>query len=292
MSDNVNSNPAPAQDTISEGVDTSNHESVADIAKQAEQAVKRYKVKVDNQEIEVDEAELLRGYSHQSAANKRFQEGQLAKQQVEQLINMMKDPDQFWQVAEKIGHKNTRELAEKLLIKQLQEEQMDPRDKELRDAKARLKEIEDLDRQQKEALEAKRLEEVKAHYMKEYEESFISALKSENLPATKGTVAEMAKYISRAAKLNYKLTAQQAAKLVAEDIQTAHRNLIGVSDAETLLKLLGDDVANKIRQHDLKKLKNPNNFNNAIEKEPRESKPRAKKKDSGPSYKDWRKNKF
>ena len=220
---------------------------------------KRYKVKVDGQELEVDESELLRGYSHQRAANKKLQEGVALRKQAEQLIELMKDPSKLWEITEKLGH-DPRALAEQLLAQKIEDELLDPKEKEFRDAQRKLKAYEEIERKQKEMQEQKIVEEMKAKYQQEYTQAFVSALQQEQLPATKNTIAEMAKYISRSAKLGYELTAVEAAKLVKEDIVTAQRNLIGNADGETLIKLLGEDLANKVREYDVKRIKSPDNF--------------------------------
>ena len=133
---------------------------------------------------------------------------------------------------------------------------LDPREKELRDARKKLKSIEDMERQQKEMVEKQRLEEMKQKYVKDYEEKFVGALKESGLPPTKAMIGEMAKYISRSAKIGFKMEPSEAAQLVKEDIQKAQMSLIGNADGETLLKLLGDDVAAKILQARGSKVKN------------------------------------
>lgn len=223
----------------------SNQESIKEAVAEAKR-----KLKIDDQEF--DEDEVIKVFksrkSHQQAANKELQEGKAARKQAEEFLSMMRDPERFWEVAEKLGHKNTRELAEKLLVRQIEDEMMDPKDKELRDARAKLKAIDDMERKQKEAVEAQRMEEMKQKYVKDFEGQFISALQESQLPPTKPMIAEMAKYISRAAKMNYKMTPSEAAQLVKEDVQKAQLNLVGNADGETLLKLFGDDVAKKILQ--------------------------------------------
>lgn len=222
-----------------------------------EQAIaKMFKVKVDGQEIEVPEAELLRGYGHQKAANKIFQEGKQQLKQAEEFIAMMRDPEKFFEVAQKLGH-DPRALAEARLVRELEEEMMDPRDKELRDARNKLKQIDDMERIQREAVENQRNEALKAKYSKDYSDQFVQALQETNLPPTKAMVAEMAKYIGRSAQIGFEMTAQEAAALVKEDILIAHQRLIGDADGDMLIKLLGDNVANKVRKYDMAKVKSP-----------------------------------
>lgn len=218
----------------------------------------KFKVKVDGQELEVDEKELLRGYSHQKAANKILQEGKAAHKQATEFIEMMKDPQQALKVLNKLGH-DPRALAEKYLIEQLEDEMMDPRDKALREAQNRLKSIDESERLQKQAIQKAHHDEMVKKHMENYEQSFIQTLQKAEVPANKYTVGEMAKYIGRAAKIGFEMTTDEAAQLVKQDIKQAQLSLIGNADGETLLKLFGDDVANKMLQARGKK---PINFEN------------------------------
>ena len=222
----------------------------------AKEAARKYKVKVDGQEREVEESELLRGYGHQQAANKILQEGKGARKQAEDFIAMMKDPQKFYEAAQKMGH-NPRELAEKYLAAQLEDEMLDPREKELKDTKAKLAKYDEIEKEQLRQAEQKRSDELREKYSKEYETQFVDALKDSGLPPTKPMVAEMAKYISRSAKIGFKMTPAEASQLVKEDVQRAQLALFQNSDGDTLLKLLGDEAANKILQARGSKVKSP-----------------------------------
>ncbi len=247
-------------------------ESLGDIAKEA---IRKHKLKVDGQEVEVDDEELKRGYTHQRAANKILQEGKAARKQAEEYISMMKDPHKFYEAAKKLGH-DPRKLAEEYLASQLEDELMDPRDKELRDTKQRLKQLEDIDKEQKKQAEEKVHNELKAKYAEEYSNQFVKALETSGLPPTKTMVADIAKYIQRSAQLGFKMTADEAAKLVKEDVQAKLQRVIGESDGETLIKLLGDDVANKVRKWDTSRIKDPNQFiQTPKEQGERNARPRA-----------------
>lgn len=231
-------------------------DSIKEAAREATEAVRKYKVKVDGEELDVDENELIRGYSHQRAANKILQQGAAARKQAEEFISMMRDPEKFWEVAKKIGH-DPRKQAEEYLARQLEDELLDPRDRKLKETEAKLRQMEDMDRAQKEAMEARRNEVLKEKYAKDYSDQFVAALQETGLPATKPMVAEMAKYVSRAAKIGFKMTPIEAAKLVDEDLRVSYGRLAKESDGEVLIRLLGEDAANKIRRYDTQRLKNP-----------------------------------
>ena len=57
-------------------------------------------------------------------------------------------------------------------------------------------------------------------------------------------------------KRGYDLSAGDVAELVKQDYINEQKALFGSLDGEMLLKLLGEDVANKIRKHDVSKIKN------------------------------------
>ncbi len=222
----------------------------------AKEAMRKYKLKVDGEEVEVDEDELKRGYAHQRAANKIHQEATRARQQAEEFVMMMKDPKKFFETAQKLGH-DPRKLAEEYLGNQLEDELMDPKDKEIRSLKMEKEENDRIKAEQKEAEDAKVKNALRDKYAQEYSDSFVKALETSGLPPTKPMVAEMAKYVSRAAGLGFKMTAEEAAKLVKEDVLLAHQRLIGEADGDTLISLLGENVTNKVRKYDTGKLKNP-----------------------------------
>ena len=222
----------------------------------AAEAMRKYKLKVDGQEVEVDEEELKRGYTHQKAANKKLQEGLKAKRQAEEFISMMKDKGKLMEAIKKLGH-DPRALSEEYLASILEEEMLDPREKELKSAKARLKAYEDLEKKQKEAKQKEADDQMKRKFSEDYSKQFIDALKTTGLPPTKTMVAEMAKYIKRAADMKFEMTAEEAAKLVKEDQETHYRNLFGEADPETLARLLGEPGLQKVRAHDTAKIKDP-----------------------------------
>ncbi len=247
-------NPAqqPGQQTPAEGSTQGNPAKDA-----AAEAMRKFKVKVDNQEVEVDEAELLKGYTHGRAAAKRFQEGSKAKDQALAFVKMMKDKGTLFDAIKKLGH-DPRQLAEEYLAAQIQDDLMDPKDKELKTYKQKVDAYEAEKAKQEETTKQQEHERLKTKYAKEYSEQFVDALKKSGLPQTKPMVAEMAKYIKRAADIGYQLSADDAAKLVREDETTRIQGIVGESEAEILANLLGENTLQKLRAYDTQRVKNPN----------------------------------
>lgn len=220
------------------------------------------RLKIDNEEV--DEEEVIKTYKqrkeHQRAANKNLQEGLKARKQAEEFITAMRDPGKLVDTLLKLGWKQeqVRQVAEQHLAGVLEDEMLDPRDKELKTTKQRLQEYEQKEKSRKEAQEKQAHDEMKKKYSEQYSREFVEALKESKLPPTKFMVAEMAKYVARASKINIPMTPLEAAKLVKEDQDMARRHLYEEADAETLVSLLGEAGLQKIRTYDTSRLKDPN----------------------------------
>jgi len=224
---------------------------------EARKAIELFKVKSMGKEYEVDKAELIKGWSHQKAANEKMQNGLKIQRQAEEFISMLRDKSKLFGVLKDLGH-DTRALAEEYLGEQLQEDMLDPRDKELKQYKKRIAEVEAQEKERSEQQRSEKNNELKKKYAEDYHKTFVEAIESEKLPVAKATIQDMARVIHRASELGYKMEAKDAAKIVKEDMMNRHRSIIGESDGEALMKILGEDVANKIRKWDTSRIKDPN----------------------------------
>lgn len=235
--------------------------------------VEKYKLNADGEELEVDLNELKRGYAHQKAANKVFQEGQTAVKQAQALVDAMRDPDKFFEIAKRLGH-DTRKISESYLARQLEDDMLTPQERELRELKAYKQSREQAEEDAKREKEEREISELEEKYREEYSNKFVDALKESRLPATKASVAAMAKYIQAAANQKYEMSASDAAKLVAQDLRNIAKSTFSEADADALADILGEDVVNKLRQAAVKKIKDPTQFLKGKSQESSPAKPK------------------
>lgn len=223
------------------------------------QEKKKYKVKVDGQDLEVEEEELIKGYGLRKASHKMYEEGVKAKQNFDALVKALGDEDALLQILQKRGHDPIK-LAEKVLGRHIDEQTMDPREKELRDARAeneRLKKAREADI---EAARQQRINIKKEALVASMTEEFTQALdKVSGLPKTKENVAKMAEYIARAAKEEgWKMSAEEAATLVLQDLDGYGESNLRNASGEKLLKILGDEAVTRLLQARGAQVKDPN----------------------------------
>lgn len=207
----------------------------------------KIKVKVDGKEVEVTLDELKKGYSHGRAAAQRMEQATLQMKQAEEFIRVLKEDPIKVLTDPRLGV-NARKVAEEYLLAQLEEDAMDPRDKELRDTKKRLAEKEEAEKRAKEEQEQKRLEAEKAKYREHYQAEIIAALDKSGLPKTEATVKRTAYYLGRAIEKGLDLKAEDVVDMVREDYLNEQKQLVGGLEPEKIMEMF-PELADKIRKH-------------------------------------------
>jgi hypothetical protein len=229
---------------------------------------RKHKLKVDGAEEELDEDEVIRRAQKYSAADKKFQEAAKVRKQAESFIRALKENPRAVLSNPNLGI-NLREFAEKVLWEDLQEQLVPPEEKERRAEKAELEKYREEKRKREEAARQQEQEQLKEKYRQDWSKKFNEALEQGGLPRTDWTVKQMAAYMKQALAKGYKhVEPADVVELVKADWINAQKEMFTHLDAEKLVELLGNEAAEKLRQHDLKKFRPP---------EP-EAKPAAAKK--------------
>lgn len=220
----------------------------------AAKLVKKYKVKVDGVEAEVDEDELIRSYQLRKVSDKRLQEATQARKQAEEFVSLLKsDPIKLLKDP-RIGH-DVKKLAEEYLMAELEQEMMSPEQRELKEAKSKLKSYEDMKAQQEKEMTERQEQELIKHYQQNYQKEIISALDKSGLPRTEATVARMINYMAQNLEKSYGLTADDVVELVKMDYIKDTKSLYAGVPDDVLLSILGDDIVKKVIKADLGRMK-------------------------------------
>lgn len=224
-------------------------------------APRKFKVKVDGQESEVDEETLVRDYQISKASYKKMEEARALKTQLEGFMESFEtDPvgtlKKLSQQKGKDG-KAFRELVEQYLYSELTMEQMDPRERQLLEQSNRIKQMEEAERTREESAKAEQLKAMQEHYAVEYDREISTALQGAGLPKTAGVVKRTAELMSKSLEHGLDLPAAQIVKMVREEYLAAQKELVGSMDPEALYNYFGEDVAKKIRQVEVARLKGP-----------------------------------
>jgi hypothetical protein len=243
-------------------------------------ASRTFKVKVDGQEREVDEATLIRDYQISAAGMKRLQEASAKEKSIESFKEAFeRDPVGTMQHFGKGKNgPEFRKAVEKFLLGELERDGESPEQKELRsareDAAAARKELEKhtQDRSKKLAEEAMKRE---ASTM---DQEIAGAISTVGLPKTPDTVKRLAQIMLQNHVGKVGLSTAQCAQVLRREVEEAHRALLDGMDDEGTFNFLGDKVTSRLRKVEVARMKTPSPARAAS------TKPRAPKSDESPKY--------
>lgn len=242
---NTPSPAAPAEAIVNDN----NSPEATEIAAENNTQPQKYKVKVDQQEMEVALDDLIRNYQKGEAADKRLREAAMARKEAEEFIKLAKsDKKKLFQA---LGE-DPQAFVEQFLSEYFEEQSLSPEQKELRDTKRRLEEYESITRQQEEARQAEQMEQLYSQYEQQYSNDIVAAIQSGGLPPSEYVVKRVAEYMLAAVENGLDVTAQDVIPLVKEDIGMFTKSLYSEAPEDKLIELLGEDVAKKIVKQHLK----------------------------------------
>jgi len=252
---NVTNNPTPTETqpptTPKEPITTTPQQKPPEegakdgVQKAVEKAARKLKIKVDGVEEELLEEEVVKLAQLSKASQKRFNEAAKVKKEASELIALLKKDPRAVLEHPDIGIDSIA-WAEDILLKEMEKAKMSPEAKRAYDAEQKLKQLE---KEKEEAAEQEKHREslkLQAKHTKLYEEEIQKALEKSGIPKTTESVARMARYMEIALENEVELGAEQAATLVRQDYVGDIVLMLNQLDGESLLGLLGEDVATKI----------------------------------------------
>jgi hypothetical protein len=240
---------------------------------QATPQLKKFKLKVDGEDFEEEidlsnESELIKRFQLAKAAEKRIGQSKAEKQKAMEVLKAFEDGTLFKK------HPKARELAEQFLVEQLEDEMLSPEQKEFRDLKKYKEDKERHELERQKALEMAAAEQKEAALAQQYQKTIIDALDKSGLPKTPDMAKRMAYIMKKNLDLGLSLTAEDLASEVKTELSGLLKALVGGSDGEQLINLLGEDSAKKIRAWDVKKLKEGMVNKSNVKQEPTVKAPR------------------
>lgn len=214
--------------------------------------VRKLKLKLEGQDVELPESEVIALAQQGRTAAKRFQEAAAYRKQAEDILKAAEEnPAEFFT---KRG-KDARKWAEEYLLEQIQREAMSPEQKKAAENEKRLKEYEAQDKKAKDEARQKEMADLQKKHMQNYDKLFVEALTDSGLPKTAYTVKRMAELQLVNLRKGLELDAKSLAKIVREDYISEQKQLFGAMDGDALMDALGPDVVKKLSKAQIAKLK-------------------------------------
>lgn len=216
----------------------------------------RHRVKVDGEELEVDTEELKKSYERAKASYKRFEESARDKKQAQAVLEALKNPGGFRQVARAMGL-DERSLAEEILTEHLRLEAMTPEQRRIQELEEQAAAYSSKEKEREEAANAERLAHEEREAVAFYEQSFKGALGSAGLPVTQHSMLRMAAVTEAALREGIDLDPAEAAAIVREEFAPEVKSYLGALTVDDLLSLIGDERMAEVRKRNIEKIQPP-----------------------------------
>ena len=220
---------------------------------------KKYKLLVDGADVEVDETELIRRAQKATGAEKRFEEANRLRDQLNAILSELKDPKKVFSLLSRpeIGHDIKNLASEWLYENVVKPEQMSTEERIKFERERAMQENEQIKRERdeyKKLIDEEREKRETALEMERLDREMTKTLSQSNLPKTPQTVSRMAYYMKLGHERGVSLTPDDVLPFVRKDFEDSLKALVGGLDGDTLEAFLGSDVSEKIRKHTLAKV--------------------------------------
>jgi len=233
---------------------------------EAKAQARSFKVKNGSFEREFKTDEEIQHYLGLGvASDKRFKEASAAsaqaKQQIQRAQNfydrMKKDPmAALSDPALGLSKEQIRENLENYYRKEfIEEESLTAEQKELRDLKSWKKGQEDLAETAKQKQEHETHTAQTEHFRQALQTEIIAGLEAADLPGGPSNIRKAAYILRLADERGIDLTPAQLAKEIQSQIQSDAVAAFSKASGEQIIKMLGDDIINKVRAADVARLR-------------------------------------
>jgi hypothetical protein len=229
-------------------------------------AMRLLKLKVDGQEFELPESEVISLAQQGKSANKRFQEAAATRKEAETIVNYLKNNPK--EAFKRLGI-DVRKFSEDTLMEILQQEQMSPEQRKAQENEHRLREYEAKEKALREQEQQAKMAELERQHAEHYDKMFVQALTESGLPRTAYTVKRMAELTMVNIKKGLNLEPSQLAKIVREDYENEIKSMFGQADGDTLMNLLGKDGVKKLSKAQLAQYKSKQTHTAVKREEPK-----------------------
>lgn len=272
----VNQNNLPGEGTIEQGVneaigiaeDIAGQENEAKAEKKAGEIVeeamedfaetwKKKKgkevLKINGKQREIgDYNDMVRLAQLGLAANEKFQQASDKIRQAEAIVELLQtNPEK---ALHRLGF-DVRQLAEEYLRSELQKEVLTDEQRKMLSMEEKLAEYEAEKKQKEEDAKANRISELQRHYENELSDKIIKAIETYKLPRNERTIGRIAEKLYVALENGYEIDPLDVAPLVKQEVDEELRGMYGTLDVEAMLQILGEDNLKKIREYELRKVK-------------------------------------
>lgn len=227
---------------------------------------RKHRVKVDGKESEVDIDELVKGYTHSSAANARMREAaeerkearkelEAARQRERRLLESMRNPEHLFELAQKQGIDIDSYMHDRVL-KKMKYEIMSPEERASYDRDRKLEQYEAREKKEAEAKQKAELERMSQHAVTELETNILAHLEKQGGNVSPAVVGRAVDAMIAAMQAGQEISIEEAFKRASGWFERERKSIF---DAEIRAMLekgeVPKELAEAVRKKDMAALR-------------------------------------
>ena len=245
-----------AQDEVSA---EANAEAAKKETKEQKAAKKKYKIKVDKAEEELEfdpnnDEEVTKHLQMSRAASKRMQEAaELRKIALEFIDDLKKNPRKV--LADPSIGVDIKKLAQEIMNDEMKEMEKSPEQREREKLQKELEEYKNKAKEQEEAYKKAEFERLQAEHERVLESEISAALDIGGVPKTPRTVARMAEMMMIALQNGIDLGPKDVIGLVKNNTMSEFKEIVTALSDDQLEDFLGKEVLGRLRKKNIAKAK-------------------------------------
>jgi uncharacterized protein YeeX (DUF496 family) len=267
-------------------------DTAAPTTEQVNEAIRKFKLKLNGQEQEFDLGNeehlsvIQRMAQKGESADRKFNEAAMMRKQNEEFIRLLKTNPEAVLSNPTIGL-DVKEWAEKFLWQRLQEERMSPEQKKAAEMARELEEYRQREMLTKEKEERAIFEKQKAEYKGRLESDIIKTLEVSGLPKSPRTVARIAHYMLEAKARGWSdVSPSDVVDTVWKEYIDEHNQFYGLLPTEKLKSILSPELRKKFRELEMADVRTPGKVVTKDEQPP--SNPERQKPKKGLTIEEWK----
>lgn len=209
--------------------------------------IKKWKLKIDGQDVDMTEDELVKNAQLGRAGQKRMQEAAQLRKNMEGFIEMLrKDPVRV--LSDPNIGVDVKRMAEAIINNELEEMQKSPELKEKEKLERELKELRDKHKKDEEDRKSAEFQRLQQQASVQLEGDIITALKDGGLPKTPYTVKKMAEIMMTALANDIDLSAKDILPLMKQQMHSEVREMFASAPEDVMEEMLGKDNVTRLRK--------------------------------------------
>lgn len=220
---------------------------------------KKYKIVTDGVEEEVTEKELIAMAQKAKSSDKRFQEASQIKKEAKQLLEMVKNPEQLEELLADPAiwgdQRKVVEFAQKVLAKQLENEQKSPEVLRAEKAEKELQMIRDQQKRDNEEREKAEYENFVATQAAQMETQIVEAIETSGMPKSPFVLKRVAQVLQSALQQDKQISPKQAMSIARREMEKDLKEFFEVAPDEVMESLINAEKIRSLRNRQLSKIK-------------------------------------